>query len=104
MSVVLPESVMLGDFEAAWQWSPGAELLRAGGDAPGRLPTGVLIDHGDHNLLVSWVAPGEARPAFTLDSLLPLTVVEEATCPMCGVAGRIERGEWLPAEGGVARG
>lgn len=62
-----------------------------------QIPAGVILDHGDHSLLVAWGVPasGESQPAFTLDSLRPLTVVETLTCGHCGVRGRIEQGAWL---------
>jgi len=59
----------------------------------------VYLDHGDHDLLVSWGEGG-----FTVDSLTPLTVVEDVVCGACGVVGRIEQGAWVPAAEGGGRG
>lgn len=70
------------------------------GDAEaGRLPVAATVDHGDHVMLVQWVAvDGDTASTFTLDSLLPLTVVETVRCRRCGVQGRIEQGTWVPEE------
>lgn len=99
---MLPMVLKIGEWPAFWLWAltPEGERLSEHG-----VPAGVVINHGDHACLVPWVPlPGETR-RFTLDSLLPLTVVEPVTCTLCGTAGRIERGGWLPdAEGGVERG
>lgn len=72
--------------------------------APGDgLPTGVVVDHGDHDLLVPWVPfPGGPERVFTLDSLFPLTVVEQVRCGLCSAVGRIEQGAWLPSKGGAS--
>lgn len=99
---MLPIEMRIGAWRAFWVWAlaeDGAPLSEVG------VPVGVVIDHGDHAVLVPWVpVPGDTRQ-FTLDSLLPLTVVESVTCTTCGTTGRIERGAWLPdAEGGVERG
>jgi hypothetical protein len=66
------------------------------------LPAGVVLDHGDHSLLVPWAvcdAAGVDGVVFTLDSLVPLTVVEPVSCCLCAAAGRIVDGAWVP-EGG----
>jgi hypothetical protein len=62
----------------------------------GCLPAGVLVDHGDHTMLVPWVPHGEL-PQFTLESLVPLTVAELVVCPTCARSGWITGGAWLPA-------
>lgn len=74
----------------------GAEWEWVASDAS--VPAGVVVDHGDHEMLVSWVARSEGAVVFTLDSLVPLTVVELVWCRLCGVEGRIEQGAWLPLE------
>jgi len=67
----------------------------------GVIPCALLVDHGDHTMLVPWVpvdgAPGEP---FTLERLVPLTLTEAVTCMTCGVSGQIRRGRWVCAEGG----
>lgn len=72
---------------ARWTWAEGAAV-----------PSGIVLDHGDHELLVPWAGGGDV---FTLDSLLPLTVVEQVRCTMCEAEGRIERGAWLPSKDGA---
>lgn len=107
-SSLLPPTLTIGEWPAKFVW-----LSRESDTAPvaervGALPGAVLIEHPPrfgapvaHTMLVPWVpvegAPGEP---FILDSLVPLTVVQTVTCNICGVSGRIESGEWLPAEGG----
>lgn len=89
--VELPPVIDLGG-PAQWAWLPG-----------GSVPYGVIIDHGSHRLMVPWIRYEGVASPFTLDSLLPLTLVEPVTCGLCGRVGRIKGGCWLP-EGGGARG
>jgi hypothetical protein len=80
---------------ATWLWAKDA-------DVETDLPAGVVVDHGDHKMLVSWVPTGGASAsAFTLDSLIPLTVVEPVRCTLCPLQGRIVEGKWLPEESGA---
>lgn len=95
---ILPEQFELGGHAAWWQWDTDL-------GATASVPSGLLIQHTEpeaHLLEVRWC--GASGAGFTLDSLLPLTVVERLTCPVCQVSGRIDRGEWQPAEGGADRG
>jgi hypothetical protein len=81
------------DAEFAWVSAEAA--------AAGALPSGLVIRHDGHDLLVPWVSwPGGPSQVFTLDSLRPLTVVEDVRCAGCGVSGRIEAGAWVPTKGG----
>lgn len=96
---LVPEG-LLGPWTAAGVWLTTANdegvKVRAG-----VMPAALLVDHGDHTMLVPWVpvegAPGEP---FTLEALIPLTLTEQITCMTCQVSGRIRRGRWVPAEGG----
>lgn len=92
----LQSQLRIGPWPAELAWS---------NTHPSALPAGLLVDHGDHTVLLPWAPVARwDGPVFTLDSLVPLTIVEQVTCVICGVSGRIEQGAWLPAEGGVARG
>jgi hypothetical protein len=97
---LVPEG-LLGPWTAAGVWM--TTLDDAGVKVrSGVIPCALLVDHGDHTMLVPWVpvdgAPGEP---FTLERLVPLTLTEQVTCMTCGVSGRIRRGLWLsPTEGG----
>lgn len=83
----LPAEVLLGpELVGEWEWLEGARS--------GSLPAGLVVDHGDHDMRVEW-AGAEPALRFTLDSLLPLTVVEVVQCTICGVSGRIVEGEWV---------
>jgi hypothetical protein len=83
----LPEEVLLGpELTGTWEWIEGVR--------PGSLPAGLVVDHGDHDMRVVWAGVNEDAQ-FTLDSLLPLTVVEVVQCTICGVTGRIVEGEWV---------
>lgn len=95
MTAVLPAEPLVDGLLLDWVWA----------NPRGELPAGVLIDHGDHKVLVLWstYAGGPSAPAFTLDSLLPLSVLEDVICG-CGMVGRIELGAWRPAKGGGGRG
>lgn len=90
--------LVLGGHRAVWVWWTEADPTprEAAGDSE-QLPAGVLIDHGDHTLLVPWV-PIVGGQQFTLDSLRPLRVVEHITCGTCGRAGWISGGAWLPTK------
>lgn len=93
MTSTLPLTLELDGKVAHWAWA-----------APrGVLPVGVVIDHDDHVMLVSWASyAGGPGPEYrlTLDSLQPLTVLEPVRCTICGLTGQIEQGAWLPAEDG----
>lgn len=93
MTVLLPVLNLGGP--STWLWSKDADTEKD-------LPAGVVVDHGDHRMLVSWVpVGGESAAAFTLDSLIPLTVVEPVRCTLCPRRGRIVEGVWLPEESGA---
>lgn len=93
----LPPELVLGGNRAVWVWWTESDprVVEVAKQA-GELPAGLLIDHGDHTLLVPWV-PVQGCRQFTLDSLLPLTVKEHITCGACGRAGWITGNAWLPA-------
>ena len=95
MTAVLPQVLNLGAFQATWVFAPDVERTES------TIPTGVVVNHLTHTVLVPWVSTDAAPSAFTLDSLVPLTVVEPFTCSICGVRGRIVEGAWVPAEGGA---
>lgn len=100
----LPATLTLDGHTAKWVW--GTLDDPRGADEPriGAVPAGMLIDHGDHTLLVPWVAlDGVDVVPFTLDSLLPLTLLERVACAICGDAGFVRAGAWVP-ESEVARG
>lgn len=91
----------VGPWPARWAWmvKDPADGTR---DRVGSTPCGVELDHGGHTSLVVWV-PAEGAgdgPPFTIESLVPLTVVEPVACPLCQIVGRIEAGAWVPTEGG----
>lgn len=90
----LPAAPELAGNRAVWIWNSD--------DPTVLLPSGVLIDHGDHTLLVAWIPTGSGK-TFTLDSLLPLSIVEVVDCSACGSGGRIREGAWLPVKGQVQR-
>lgn len=78
-----------------WLWAKAADTEKD-------LPAGIMIDHGTHNMLVTWIpVSGAPHAQFTLDSLVPLTVVEPVRCTLCPRWGRIVEGAWLPEEGGA---
>lgn len=89
MTSLLPEPVELGG---------DATFLFAVDAHPSALPSGVSIDHGDHVLVVPWA--GVDVVPFTLDSLMPLTVVEQVSCTGCAATGWITAGKWLPSKNG----
>lgn len=91
-----PAPVVLGGRRTRWTWLDENGQLTPRPVA-GQLPGGLVVDHGDHTLLVPWV-PVNGLPAFTLDSLMPLTIVEFVDCVICGTKGRIVEGTWLPSE------
>ncbi len=66
-------------------------------EAGAKVPVGVLIDHGDHNALVTWATVGGFEGRFTIDSLVPLTVNEPVGCAMCEQQGNISAGQWVPS-------
>lgn len=88
----LPLSIDVSGMTGSWLWTRPR----------GVLPVGVLLDHGDHMMMVTWSAYAGVAPEYvmTLDSLLPLTVIEPVRCETCGMQGRIEQGAWLPDEDG----
>ena len=67
------------------------------------IPAGVLINHGDHNLLIAWAPLHHNLPVASLESLVPLTVSGTITCRICGRRGRIARNHWLPSTESEAR-
>lgn len=98
MTSTLPLTVDLDGTTGRWLWV----------EPRGVVPVGVILDHGDHNLMVCWATYAGGPPRewlVTLESLLPLTVAEPVRCGICRTQGRIVGGAWLPseaAEGGVA--
>lgn len=96
----LPAEVELDGRVALWVWLGEASVT--GPPQPGLIPAGVMLDHGDHKMLVPWA--GDYPRVFTLDSLLPLTVVGSIDCSTCGASGQITDGAWVPSEKGGARG
>lgn len=90
------ELTLTGAPPVAWVWWAGDDMVVERPEGA-RLPAGVLFDHGDHTLLVPWT-PYLGVRHFTLDTLIPLTVVEPVTCGACGLAGRIAAGAWRPAK------
>lgn len=95
MTALPQPQLRLGQPPAQWVWSAGDGDLNVNDPGTGAIPAGVLLDHGDHTLLVAWV-PAFAAAPFTLESLLPLTVRELVACPTCGSAGHVSGGAWLP--------
>lgn len=82
-----------------WQWrTAGDELTADPAEAAGAasIPAGLSIHHGDHDCLVIWTPVAGFPAAFTVDSLLPLTVAEAVRCPTCGVMGWIADDRWVP--------
>lgn len=99
----LPSELVLGGNRAVWVWWTAADPRVLEQPAvPGAIPAGVLVDHGDHTMLVPWVPVGQLE-RFTLLSLLPLAVRELVVCPTCSRAGYISGGAWLPAKDEVQR-
>lgn len=100
MKTRLPASFEVSGRRARWVWQ--YRTFTDGSTELAPVPSGAIIDHGDHETLVKWADyPGApAGRCTTLVSLAPLTVVEEVTCGSCGASGRIEQGAWLPAKDG----
>lgn len=93
MGSALPVTMSVSGMTGRWVWM----------EPRGILPAGVVLDHGDHNVMIAWAtyAGGPARNMLvTLESLVPLTILEDVRCGVCGSTGRIVEGAWLPTEGG----
>ena len=92
----LPKELVLGGHRAVWVWGTPDDPHATAEPRTGVIPCAVLIDHGDHTMLVPWVELAAGGTPFTLESLLPLTVREHVECPTCGRTGYISGGAWLP--------
>ncbi len=81
---------------ARWVWGTPDDPFGPGEPRLGGIPAAILLDHGDHNLLVPWAqlhAGPEVTP-FRLESLVPLTVAELIVCGSCGARGRLVADRW----------
>ena len=61
------------------------------------IPSGAVIRHGALAQYVRWATlPGDSRAGhvWTLDSLVPLTLLEPIVCTACGGVGHIVEGRW----------
>ncbi len=82
---------------ASFVWREGTDRIRG-------IPVGVLERHGACAVYVSWVHDTRvdmataAATAWTLRSLVPLTLIEPILCPQCSVVGRIIEGRWVPCQ------
>lgn len=101
MTATLPVVMNIGGQSATWVWGTRDDVHGEAVPRTGTIPAGLLVDHGDHLLLVPWAEVGGMRPEVTLESLQPLTLGGVVRCPTCGKVGRVERGAWLPEAGAV---
>lgn len=98
-STLTPRPQVDGLAGVQWVW-----MTVDDGETIGSIPGAVMIEHGDHRLLAPWVAVPGAPVVFTMDSLVPLSLREKVWCTLCGRAGWIERGAWLPEDEDGRRG
>lgn len=101
--MAVSELMRVGRFPAQWVWLTTDDPDEVKEPTTGVIPGGVRLDHGDHTVLVAWcpvTIAGTPVVPFTLECLVPLTIVEPIPCPQCGITGRIESGRWMASEGG----
>lgn len=100
----LPSAFHIGEHQAAWIWGTTDDPHGADSPRVGAIPAGVIIDHGEHTMILTWVDLPVTDGRLTLESLQPLTIVEPVHCSACNITGKIERGAWVPVEGEVLGG
>lgn len=67
------------------------------------VPFGLVESHGGCSVVLLW-APADddsgfdVRELWTVESLIPLTLVEYLHCPGCDIVGAIRGGWWVPGE------